>query len=92
MIKQTDVEARLRLFRYGMVVIVVVAFLLTLLAPYAYLSGVTNAGVARPPLTDFLGTALLFTLIVAIVAVAAYVAYHYVLTKTLPFGGGKGNA
>lgn len=92
MIKPTDVEARLRLFRYGLVVIVVVTFLISLLAPYISLGFVVEAGIARPPLTDFLGTAVLFAIVVAIVAVIAYVAYHYALTKSLPFGGGKGNA
>lgn len=89
MIKQTDVESRLRLFRYGLIVIVVVTFLVSLLAPYFALRGVGQAGVNPPPLTDFLGTAVVFTIIVAIVAVVAYFAYHYALTKTLPFGGGK---
>ena len=92
MIKPSDVEARLRLFRYGLVVIVVVTFLISLLAPYISLGFVVDAGITRPPLTDFLGTAVLFTVVVAIVAIVAYVIYHYALTKTLPFGGGKNNA
>jgi membrane-anchored glycerophosphoryl diester phosphodiesterase (GDPDase) len=92
MIKQTDIGGRLRLFRYGLIVVVVVTFMVSLLAPYFALRGVGQAGVSAPPLTDFLGTAVLFTIVVAIVAAVAYVAYHYALTKTLPFGGGKKSA
>jgi hypothetical protein len=88
----TDVQARLRLFRYGLIVVVVVTFLVSLLAPMAALSGIANNGVAAPPLTDFLGNAVLFTIVVAIVAVIAYALYHYVLTKTWPMMGKKDNS
>ncbi|HEX2907264.1 MAG TPA: hypothetical protein VHO69_10420 [Phototrophicaceae bacterium] len=88
MLQQSDVQGRLRLLRYGLIVIVVVTFLVSLLAPFAALRNV-----AGTPITDFLGTAILFTLIVAIVAVIVYFGYHYLLTKTWPFGlGGKGGA
>jgi hypothetical protein len=86
MIQQSDVQARLRLFRYGLIVVVVVTFMVSLLAPVASLR---NTGLAVPPITDFLGTAILFTIVVAIICVIAYVAYAYILTKKLPFGGGS---
>ena len=35
MLDQDDIKGRLRLFRYGLIVIVVVAFLLSWLMPYA---------------------------------------------------------
>ena len=89
MIDRTDIQARLRLFRYGLVVAVVVTFLVSLLAPLAALNGIKGAGVAAPPLTDFLGTAVMFTIVVAIVAVVAYAVYHYTLTKSWPFMGKK---
>ena len=90
MINQSDFQARLRLFRYGLIVVVIVTFLISLLAPAVSLNVVTAAGLPAPAITDFLGTAIMFTIVVAVLAVIAYAAYHYVLTKTWPFGiGGK---
>jgi hypothetical protein len=88
MIDRSDVQARLRLFRYGLIVVVVVTFLISLLAPAVSLNVVTSAGIPAPAITDFLGNALLFTVVVAIIAVAAYAVYHYMLTKSWPFGIG----
>jgi hypothetical protein len=84
MIQQSDIPARLRLFRYGLVVVVVVTFMVSLLAPVASLR---TTGLPVPPVTDFLGTAILFTIVVAIICVVAYIAYSYFLTKKMPFGG-----
>ena len=90
MINQSDFQARLRLFRYGLIVVVIVTFLISLLAPAVSLNVVTAAGLPAPAITDFLGTAIMFTIVVAVLAVIAYAAYHYVLTKSWPFGiGGK---
>lgn len=79
--KPLDVEGRLRLFRYGLIVIVIVAFLVSLLAPYVSLSFVNSAGFTYG-IMDGLPTALLFTVVVAVVAVIAYFAYRAVLTRT----------
>ncbi|MBI5668933.1 MAG: hypothetical protein HZC41_13080 [Chloroflexi bacterium] len=84
MIKPSDIQARLRLFRYGLVVLVVVTFVVSLLAPFFALRG---AGQAAPPITDFLGTAVIFTLVVAVIAIVLYFAYQYFLNRT-PSGGG----
>jgi uncharacterized membrane protein len=84
MIQQSDVQARLRLFRYGLIVVVIVTFMVSLLAPVASLR---NTGLDSPPITDFLGTAILFTIVVAVLCVVAYIAYSYFLTKKMPFGG-----
>lgn len=90
MINQSDFQARLRLFRYGLIVVVIVTFLISLLAPAVSLNVLTSAGLPAPAITDFLGTALLFTVVVAVISIAAYAGYHYLLTKTWPFGiGGK---
>ncbi len=83
MISQSDVQARLRLFRYGLVVIVVVTFLVSLLAPFFALRG---TGDAAPPITDFLGTALIFTIVVAVIAVIIYFVYQYLLNRTMSGG------
>ena len=88
MIDRSDLQARLRLFRYGLIVVVIVTFLISLLAPAVALNGVSSAGLPAPAITDFLGNAILFTVIVAIIAVVAYSVYHYVLTKSWPFGIG----
>ena len=79
--KPLDIEGRLRLFRYGLIVIVIVAFLVSLLAPYVALSFVTTAGISYG-ITDGLGTALLFTVVVAVLAVVAYFGYRMLLTRT----------
>jgi hypothetical protein len=90
MINQSDLQGRLRLFRYGLIVVVIVTFLISLLAPAVSLNVLTSAGLPAPAITDFLGTALLFTVIVAVISIAAYAGYHYFLTKSWPFGiGGK---
>lgn len=87
MIQPSDVKARLRLLRYGLVVIVIVTFLVSLLAPYISLRFVSEAGINPPPITDFLGTALLFTVVVAVIAAAVYFVYQRVLTQTMAKGG-----
>ncbi len=98
MLKQSDVQGRLRLFRYGLVVMVVVAFLISLLvfvvARQALVNNLTPELAANVPGVEvFLGTVILITVVVAIVAVVAYFIYHYSLTRTLPFGLlGKGSS
>ena len=88
MIKSGDVEARLRLFRYGLIVVVVITFLVSLFAPYSYITSylrpVTTTGqVEAPSITAFLGQALIYTVVVAVLAVVAYFAYRYVLDRTV---------
>lgn len=95
MIQNTDVEGRLRLFRYGLIVIVVVTFLVSLLAPYvvtsAYateLNKVATAANVDPvsiTIATFLGQALITTAIVAVLMAAAYFVYRsYLLKNTRP--------
>jgi hypothetical protein len=79
--KPLDIEGRLRLFRYGLIVIVIVAFLVSLLAPYVSLSFLGNVGISYG-IMDGLGTAVIFTVVVAIVAVIAYFAYRAVLSRS----------
>lgn len=80
MIQQTDIASRLRLLRYGLIVLVVVTFLISLLAPVVALR---DLGSAAPPITDFLGNALLFTVIVAALSVGVYFGYRMVLERTV---------
>jgi len=80
MLNQSDIQGRLRLLRYGLIVVVIVTFLISLLAPAVSLSFVTGLPGA-PAITDFLGTAIGFTVVVAIVAVIVYSVYAYLLTK-----------
>ncbi len=91
MISQGDIEGRLRLLRYGLIVVVVVAFLVALLAPFAIASpwatefnelaraaGVEERTVA---ITDYLGSALLATVITAVVCAVIYFAYSTILKR-----------
>jgi hypothetical protein len=87
MIDRGDVPARLRLFRYGLLVIVIVTFVISLLAPTFALRGLANSGITPPPITDFLGSAVINTIIVGIIMLIAYAVYHYVLTKRWPMMG-----
>jgi uncharacterized membrane protein len=91
MLKQSDTEGRLRLFRYGLVVIVVVAFLISLLiglvARQALLNNLTPELADQVPGIDVFFTIVAVTTIVtAIVAVLVYFGYSYILTRKLPFG------
>jgi hypothetical protein len=81
--KPLGVQERLRLFRYGLIVVVVVTFLVSLLTPFVALSGVAFGGVTPPPITDGLGTAVLFTVVVAVLCVIAYFAYRAILMRSV---------
>jgi hypothetical protein len=83
MINQADVQGRLRLLRYGLVVVVVVTFLVSLLAPYAAVRPYADAAGQTVQITDFLGTALIYTVIVGVLAVVVYFAYQNVLQRTV---------
>ena len=92
MIKQSDVQGRLRLLRYGLIVVVVVTFLVAWLAPYAFVTSVkpegqdrtfADASGAKVGIDEFLVEALIATLVVAVIAVVIYFAYSYVLKRTL---------
>lgn len=82
MISQSDIAGRLRLLRYGLVVLVVVTFLISLLAPFFALRGLGYLE-AAPSITDFLGTALLITVVVAVLSVVVYFVYRAVLQRTV---------
>ena len=88
MLKQSDVEGRLRLFRYGLIVVVVIVFIVSLLTPVFALRGL---GAEAPPMTDFLGNAVLFTVVAAVVAVVVYFAYRELLKRTVKPEGGEGS-
>lgn len=87
MISQSDVQARLRLFRYGLIVIVVVTFLVTWLAQYASFQGLdqTVFGDEIPGLFygPFLQIALIATGVVAVLMVIVYFVYAQVLKNTV---------
>lgn len=82
MISMSDIDGRLRLFRYGLVVLVVTTFLVSLFAPWAYLRGLSTIG-AQPALTEFLGTAVTITGVVAVIAVVVYFAYRAALQRSV---------
>lgn len=81
MIQQSDIQGRLNLLRYGLVVLVVVTFLVALLAPYASLRNIE--GIVPPPITDFLGIAAAATIIVAIISAIVYYVYARILDRTV---------
>lgn len=92
MLDRSDIQGRLRLFRYGLIVVVVVTFLISLLAPVISLRFVADAGLPAPGVGDFLGTAVGFTVVVAIIAVVVYCVYFYLLTRKWPWAGDGGGS
>ena len=94
MISQSDIQGRLRLMRYGLIVLVIITFLIAWLVPYAQLTPAlqslqeANPGmtVTMPGLFDNLGQALLYTVIVAVLAVIIYFVYQNVLQRTMNSG------
>lgn len=91
MITQTDIQGRLRLMRYGLIVLVIVAFLISWLVPYAQVAPAIQSlneanpglGATVPGLFDNLGQALLITVIVAVLAVIIYLVYQNILQRTV---------
>lgn len=81
MIQQSDIQGRLNLLRYGLVVLVIVTFLVALLAPFASLRNIE--GITPPPITEFIDEAIIATIIVSILAVIVYFAYSRLLQRTM---------
>ncbi|MFZ4815374.1 MAG: hypothetical protein ACOYL5_12625 [Phototrophicaceae bacterium] len=73
------VKARLALFRYGLVVIVVIAFSVALIVPFYVqsLAGATDLS----GLVQFLPIALIAAAIVAVIMVAAYFGYAAIISR-----------
>ena len=82
MIAQSDIQGRLRLLRYGLIVVVVVTLLVSLLAPYVAVRPYAEAAGQTVQITDFLGTALIYTVIVAVLAVIVYFVYMNILQRS----------
>jgi putative copper export protein len=92
MLQTTDIEGRLRLFRYGLIVVVIVTFLVSLLAPYvitsAYATELNKVAEAvdgaRVDITigTFFGQAIIATVVVGVLLAAVYLFYRSTLTKT----------
>lgn len=83
MISQSDVSGRLHLLRYGLIVLVVVTFLVSWLAPYVAVRPYAAAASQSIAITDFLGTAVLYTVVVAVLAVIVYFVYQNILQRTV---------
>jgi hypothetical protein len=86
MLKQSDVQGRLRLFRYGIVVVTVVAFLASYLSPVVLTAPLGDAGLDY---VEALTPALIVTVITAVIGAVAYFAYAQVLKRT---GSGDSSA
>jgi hypothetical protein len=84
MIKQSDIQGRLRLFRYGLVVITVVTFVLGLVYPWVAIRSVGGLRPSDvPPITTYVPFALIATIVVAIVMVIIYFVYAEILKRTV---------
>ena len=81
MIQQSDIPGRLRLLRYGLIVLVVVSALVAVLVPFVSLRGYANAAGQSVQITDFLGWAALATIGVAALAVITYFGYKMILER-----------
>lgn len=76
MLKQTDLQGRLRLLRYGLLVVVVVTFVVSITYPVVEVQDRNRIG-------DFLLPSILYTAIVAVLCVGIYFAYDYILHRTM---------
>lgn len=79
MIKQSDIQGRLNLFRYGIVVVTVVAFVMSFAAPMvltADFGDEYSLGIG-----DLLIPSLIITGITALIGVVAYFAYAQFLQR-----------
>ncbi len=87
MISQSDIQGRLRLLRYGLIVVVIVAFFVALLVPYAAIVTFWSANpgveeiVSPPGLLDGIGTAIIATIVTAVVCAAIYIGYSRFLNS-----------
>lgn len=84
MLKQSDVQGRLRLFRYGIIVVTITAFLASYFSPI-----MITAPFGEPDsinYTEALMPALIVTVIAAVIGVVAYFAYAQVLKRTVGEG------
>jgi hypothetical protein len=79
-ISQSDLEGRLRLLRYGLVVVVIVTFMVSLLAPYV---ATRDLGTS---IAQFLGNAVLFTVVVGVIAAVIFFAYSSFLKRSAESG------
>jgi nitrate reductase gamma subunit len=78
MLKQSDIQGRLRLFRYGIIVVVVTAFLASFLSPVIITAPLGASAIGY---MDALVPALMVTAIAAVIGVVAYFAYSAVLKR-----------
>lgn len=76
MLKSSDVQGRLRLLRYGLMVVVVMTFVVTLTYPVVVGQGFIGV-------TQFLLTAILYTAAVAVICIGVYFAYRLLLMRTM---------
>jgi len=91
MLKQSDVQGRMRLLRYGLIVVVVVTFVATLLAPYAFISNYKDDTGAKlsdsdnfnANIGDFLVPALIATAVALVLSLVIYFGYGYMLERTI---------
>lgn len=79
MIKQSDVQGRLNLFRYGIVVVTVTAFIVSLASPIVLTANMSpSLGFG-----DVLMPSIMITVITAIIGAIAYFAYAQFLKNTV---------
>jgi len=97
MISRGDYDARLRLFRYGILVTIIMAFVVVLIAPVTYAKNylqpaIDEGTLANPSITTFLTQAIIAAVIAAVIGIVLYVIYYYFLKRQLPMPGSGGGA
>lgn len=79
MIKQSDLQGRLNLFRYGILVVTITAFVVSLVSPIVLTANLTpSLGFG-----DVLMPSIIITVITGVIGVVAYLAYAQFLKSTL---------
>lgn len=78
MIKQSDIEGRLNLFRYGVVVVTVTAFIISFVAPMVITAELGDISLG---FGELIVPALIITVIAGVIGIVSYFAYAMILRR-----------
>lgn len=78
-VTQSDIAGRLSLLRYGLIVVVITTFVVSLLSQIRVYTGIPAE--FAPGMGSYITTALIYTVVVGVISVAIYFGYSYLLNR-----------